>query len=105
MTDCETEPKERPERGRPWNWGDSLGGIHPNDGRSYHIRRIVFDLVKDRCAELGLKEGETVRCRKRDHRNVVVELSDGAMRSLELTYARFVQVEPTSGGPDLGLRA
>lgn len=105
MADPGATQRPHEDRSRPWSWGDSLGGIHPRDGRTYAIRRIVFDLVKNRCAELGLGEGETVRCRRRDHENVVVELSDGTVRALELTYARFVEVEPTSIEPELGLRA
>lgn len=105
MADGEAE-RERPrDRRRPWSWGDSLGGVRPDDGRTYLIRRIVFDLVKNRCSELGLEEGGTLRCRSRDRERIVVELTSGAVRSLDLTYARFVEVEPVAGTPDLGLRA
>jgi len=105
MADGEAE-RERPrDRRRPWSWGDSLGGVRPDDGRTYFIRRIVFDLVKNRCSELGLEEGGTLRCRSRDHEKVVVELSGGTVRSLDLTYARFVEVEPVAGTRELGCPA
>ncbi len=78
----------------PWPWSESLGGVPVDDGQHYRIRRILFGMVGDRCRELGLTEGERVRCLERDHDGVEVQLSDGAVRTLDLTYAWFVEVEP-----------
>lgn len=78
---------------RPWSWSDSLGGVPPNDGRDYVIRQILFGLVRDHCSKIGLEEGQTVRCCERSRDEVVVELSDGGLRSLGLNYAWFVEVE------------
>lgn len=89
----------------PWSWSESLGGADVGRGQAYEVRRIVFDLVKERCAELGLEPGITVRCRKRDHGHIMVELSDGTMVPMELAYARFVEVEAVQSPLDLSRRA
>jgi len=78
----------------PWPWHESLGGLKAESVGSYRIRRILFGMVKDRCSELGLTEGETIRCRNRDRDGVEVQLSCGSVRKLDLPYAWFVEVEP-----------
>lgn len=78
----------------PWPWTESLGGLRPGEERTYAVRRILFGLVEGRCRELGLAEGERVRCRHRDRDEVVLELASGELRHLNLHYAWFVQVEP-----------
>jgi len=82
-------------RGRSeWHWSQSLGAVSPDPRQTYAIRSILFGLVRDRCFELGLSEGVTVRCRSRGSDRLVVELESGEQRSLDLSYAWFVQVEP-----------
>lgn len=78
----------------PWAWTESLGGISASAGSWLEIRRILFGLVTDQCARIGLREGLKVRCRSRGRRRVIVELPGGEIRSLELQYAWFVQVRP-----------
>lgn len=90
---------------RPWSWSESLGGIRPEEGREYEVRRIVFDLVKERCAHVGLEEGMTVRCLRRDQGCVLVERPDGVVVPMELTYARFIEVVPVEPAFDLNRRA
>lgn len=90
---------------RPWSWSESLLGIRSEGNREYEVRRIVFDVVKERCAQLGLEEGMTVRCRRRGHDCVLVERPDGTVVPMELTYARFVEVAPAVPALDLNPRA
>jgi hypothetical protein len=78
----------------PWPWHESLGGLKAETVESYRIRRILFGMVKDRCSELGLTEGETFRCMDRDRDGVEIQLSCGTVRKLDLPYAWFVEVEP-----------
>jgi hypothetical protein len=80
----------------PWPWHESLGGLKAEAVGAYRIRRILFGMVKDRCSELGLTEGETIHCRNRDRDGVEVQLSCGSIRKLDLPYAWFVQVEPVT---------
>ena len=78
----------------PWPWHESLGGLKGETVGCYRIRRILFGMVKDLCSELGLTEGETIRCRNRDRDGVEIQLSCGTVRRLDLPYAWFVEVEP-----------
>lgn len=80
----------------PWPWNESLSGINVGVGGDYRIRRILFGMVRDRCAELGLAEGDVVRCTRRDKETVEVQLSSGAVRKLDLAYAWFIKVEPVA---------
>lgn len=77
----------------PWPWTKSPGGLSAPNGGLYRIRRILFGTVGERCRELGLREGETVRLRGRNHDGVQVELRSGEVKRIDLTYAWFVEVE------------
>ncbi|MDZ7780752.1 MAG: hypothetical protein U5R14_12585 [Gemmatimonadota bacterium] len=78
----------------PWPWNESLGGIAVEGGGAYRIRRILFGMVRDRCTELGLSEGDIIRCTHRDREMVEVRLSSGCKKKLDLAYAWFIKVEP-----------
>jgi hypothetical protein len=80
----------------PWSWADSLGGLRPDPERAFRVEQILFGLVRDRCREMGLAEGEEVRCTDRNPDEVSLEFSNGEVRRLELPYAWFVQVEPVA---------
>lgn len=76
-----------------WSWAQSLGGVGGGDRGSYRIRRILFGMVQDHCRELGLFEGDTVRCRGRDRRGLELQLSSGSVRRIAIEYAWFIEVE------------
>lgn len=78
----------------PWPWNESLSGITVQEGGDYRICRILFGMVRDRCKELGLAEGDVVQCIHRDRDTVEVQLPSGAVRKLDLAYAWFIKVEP-----------
>jgi len=80
----------------PWSSAESLAGLSPDAHRSFRVRRILFELVRDRCAEMGLCEGEEFRCRGRSSEEVAIQLPNGQLHDLEVTYAWFVQVEPVA---------
>jgi hypothetical protein len=80
----------------PWSWSESLGGLRPDPSQAFRVERIRCGMVKDRCSEIGLREGQEVRCRGRTREDVSVELSDGRVSALELPFAWFVQVRPVS---------
>ncbi|MEX2465698.1 MAG: FeoA domain-containing protein [Gemmatimonadota bacterium] len=77
-----------------WPWSESLGGIQADEGRDYVVHRILFGLVRDRCGELGLMEGVTLRCRRQADDEVVVELGPGNVLSLDRACSWFVHVRP-----------
>lgn len=83
-------------RNGSWDWTESLGGVRHGDLRPYRIRRILFGMVEDHCHELGLFEGDTVRCLRRDAGELEVRLATGTIRRLPTEYAWFVEVETES---------
>lgn len=82
----------RTERGLTTRASGCLAFATP--GERYRVTRILFDMVEDRCSSLGIREGETVRCRLRTARAVKLELEDGRPVTLEAPYAAFVEVGP-----------
>ena len=82
-----------------WRWTESLGGVRPDPDQKLRVGRILFGLVRDRCFEIGLREGEEVRCRNRTREQVWLELPGGEIHSLDLPYAWFVEVTPVGERP------
>lgn len=81
----------------PWTWTESLGGLRPNPDRFFKVRTIIFGLVRDRCHDLGLLEGQEIRCIDRTPERVVFQRADGLRQELELPYAWFIEVEAVDG--------
>jgi hypothetical protein len=75
-----------------WSWAEALGAAEP--GARYRISDLVFSLVRDRCRELGLEEGDEIRCLENRRWWLELERPDGSSVLLESDYAWFVQVEP-----------
>jgi hypothetical protein len=71
-----------------------LSSAHP--GSRYRITRVLFELVRDRCHEKGLHEGDEVICLERRKRTVTVERTDRQRVQLEWEYAWFIQVRETT---------
>ncbi len=82
-----------------WSWTESLAEVDPDPHRAVLVERILFGLVRDRCAEIGMKEGQQIRCRSRTSRELTVELPNGGVHDLEVEYAWFIQVRPILGRP------
>lgn len=68
----------------------SLADARP--GERVGIRRIHFDEVRFRCAELGIREGETLRCLRHTAGEVVVEFPECHTTALEARLACFVEL-------------
>lgn len=68
----------------------SLAAAAP--GERFLIKRIHFALVRDRCSELGIREGEVLRCLRNTAKEVVVEFPQRHTTALEIHYARFVEL-------------
>lgn len=69
----------------------SLAETHAEETVS--VRRIVFDGVRARCADLGLAEGAAVRVDGQAGGCVLVHAADGAQVCCPAELARFVEVD------------
>ena len=83
-----------------WSWVETLAAAKP--GAPYRITDLVFSMVRDRCRELGLAEGDEIRCVENGRRSLCLERSDGRRVSLDRDYAWFVQVEPLGSPAPVG---
>lgn len=81
-------------RAGKWPWWEAAAGLRPDPSLTHRVERILSGMVRDRCTEIGLAEGQEVRCLGRTRDEVRLELPDGTVRSLELPWAWFVQVRP-----------
>ena len=75
---------------------ESLGKVRHGDLRPYRIHQILFDMVQQHCLELGMREGDIVRCLRKDARELEVRLATGAVRHIPNEYAWFIEVEAAS---------
>ena len=75
-----------------WSWSETLGAARPGD--RYRVVDLVFSPVRDRCGELGIREGDEVRCLGNQQCALELQRADGRRVSLERDHAWFVQVEP-----------
>lgn len=64
-------------------------------GEAIEIRRILFGALRVHCADLGVHEGEVVRCRACTPSELLLETSVGRVVALERDWARFIQIGPT----------
>ena len=76
----------------PRSWADSLGGLSPDPHERFKVQDILFEVVRARCAQLGLHEGLEFRCLDRDDDYVLVELPSGDLQRVEALYSWFVKV-------------
>ena len=74
----------------------SLAGLMP--GERTRIERILFDVLREHCAQRGLHEGDAVRGASDGNALVLVQLPDGRRVPCERDWARFVQVRRDPGG-------
>ncbi len=61
-------------------------------GEAIEIRRILFGALRNLCADLGLHEGEVVRCRACTPSQLLLETPAGRVVALERDWARFIQI-------------
>lgn len=68
-------------------------------GEHIEIRRILFGALRNLCADLGLHEGEVVRCRVCTTSQLLLETREGRVVALERDWARFIQIASTAAAP------
>jgi hypothetical protein len=68
----------------------SLAEIAP--GQTVTVRRILFEVPRLRCGDLGLYEGDRVRLGRRDGEALVLRRRDGGCIQCPADVARFIEV-------------
>jgi hypothetical protein len=63
-------------------------------GESGQILSFMYGAVRGLCSDLGIREGETIRCRSGTGGVLVVDTADGHTVSLARDWARFVELAP-----------
>lgn len=61
-------------------------------GDLVEVRRILFGALRNLCADLGVHEGEIVRCRACTRSQLLLETRAGRVVALERDWARFIQI-------------
>lgn len=61
-------------------------------GEAVVIRRILFGTLRALCAELGVREGDVIRCRAGTPSHILLETMSGRTIPLDRDWARFIQV-------------
>jgi hypothetical protein len=72
----------------------SLSEVRPHD--SIRIERILYESLRDRCAGIGLHEGDQLRCRQTSSLYLLLETETGRSLMLDQDWARFIRVRRTS---------
>ncbi len=68
-------------------------------GEAIEIRRILFGALRALCADLGVHEGEVVRCRACTPSQLLLETPAGRVVALERDWARFIQIARAGQSP------
>ncbi len=63
-----------------------------DSGEAIEIRRILFGALRNLCADLGVHEGEVVRCRACTPSQLLLETRAGRVVSIARDWARFIQI-------------
>lgn len=62
-------------------------------GRSATVRVILFEGLRDQCAELGLREGDRLVVDGREAESLVIRSGSGVPLRCPVELARFVEVD------------
>jgi hypothetical protein len=68
-------------------------------GQSATVEAIVFAALRTMCGDLGIREGESVRCRAGTAGVLVLDTEDGHVVSLARDWAHFIRVLPAALQP------
>lgn len=75
--------------------------VDAGPGDVVKIDDIFFQIVRNRCWELGIDRGELFECRGVRDGCVVLEHEDHGRVRLEAHYARFVSTVPVASGVEI----
>lgn len=62
-------------------------------GESATIASILFGALKTLCGDLGIREGDTIRCRAGTAGVLILDTQDGHTVSLARDWARFIRLD------------
>lgn len=65
-------------------------------GESARVEAIVFGALKTLCGDLGIREGESVKCRAGTAGVLVLDTEDGHVVSLARDWARYIRIVPAA---------
>lgn len=68
----------------------SLMEVTPNE--LVRVERILYAILRDLCDEIGLHEGDEVRCQRNAGSVVVLESETGRKLVVDQDWARFIRV-------------
>jgi hypothetical protein len=74
----------------------TLASLAPGDTGT--IESFLFGAVRSLCADLGIRQGQTVRCRAGTAGVLILDTQDGHTISIARDWARFIGVGACSGG-------
>lgn len=63
-------------------------------GEAGTVDAILFGALRALCSDIGIREGETVRCRAGTAGVLIVDTQDGHTVSVARDWARFIRVGP-----------
>jgi hypothetical protein len=63
------------------------------------VTHILFDRIRERCAEHGIREGSRVRCVGETPQHLLLELPGQGATTLSLGFGACVHVEPAEATP------
>lgn len=75
-----------------------------DSGEAFEIHRILFGALRSLCADLGVHEGEVVRCRACTPSQLLLETRAGRVVALARDWARFIQIARHADPPAPGAR-
>jgi Fe2+ transport system protein FeoA len=78
----------------------TLASLTP--GESGRIQSFLYTSLRGLLSDLGIHEGEVVRCRAGTGGVLVLDTADGHSVSLARDWARFIEVVPDDSGPQEG---
>lgn len=70
--------------------GRTLAMLAPGEGGT--VESFLFGAVRALCGDLGIREGETVRCRAGTGGVLILDTQDGHIVSLARDWARFIRL-------------
>ena len=74
-------------------------------GNCVRVTGVLFDIVRARCADLGLAVGDTIRVTARTDVHIALRTARGTIALLERELAQFIVVGDATPIPSLRERA
>ena len=62
-------------------------------GETATVGSILFGALRTLCGDLGIREGETIRCRAGTAGVLILDTQDGHTVSLARDWARFIRLD------------